>query len=222
MLNSIFKYCLILKIGWCFIMDIKKLEHYKDKLLNEKRKVQSTISLMKKNETIDSNAEISSELSFYDNHPADLGEELSDIAKGKALEGNELSIISKIDDALRELKEGSYGICKDCNAIIPEARLDFIPYANFCVSCQNTRNNMGKASIKEKPIEDTVLSRPFGYGFNDNKGDSEFDAEDSYQAVARYNNIEGTPNYYEDEDESGYVDPMDQISNEQYKNQLPD
>ena len=203
-------------------MDRKNLEHFKDKLLKEKEKVQNTISLMKKNQTIDSNEEIASELSFYDNHPSDLGEELSDIEKGRALKGNELSIISKIDDALAQVEKGDYGICKDCGTGIPEARLEFIPYACFCVNCQNKRNNMGRSSSSDRPVEESVLGIPFGFGFNDYKDDSQFDAEDSYQGVARFNNIRNTPDYFEDEDPDGYVDPMDRISNEQYKNQLPD
>lgn len=203
-------------------MDRKNLEHYKNKLLKEKEKVQNTISLMKKNQTIDSNAEIASELSFYDNHPSDLGEELSDIEKGRALKGNELSIISKIDEALIQVEKGSYGICKGCGVEIPEARLEFIPYASFCVNCQNNRNNKEQISSSDRPVEESVLGNPFGYGFNDFKDDSGFDAEDSYQAVARFNNVRNTSDYYEDEDVDGYVDPMDKISNEQYKNQLPD
>ena len=203
-------------------MDRKNLEHYKNKLLNEKEKVQDTISLMKKNETIDSNAEMSSELSFYDNHPSDLGEEISDIEKGRALKVNEFSIINKIDEALIEIEKGSYGVCKDCGVKIPEARLEFIPYAKFCVNCQNTRNNKEQFLSDDRSTEESVLGNPFGYGFNDFKGDSGFDAEDSYQAVARFNNIQNTPDYYEDEDEDGYVDPIDKISNEQYKDQLPD
>ena len=203
-------------------MDKKNLEHYKEKLLREKQKVQNTISLMKKNQTIDSNAEMASELSFYDNHPSDLGEELSDIEKGRALKGNELSIISKIDEALIEVEKGSYGTCKDCGIKIPEARLEFIPYASLCVNCQNSRNNLKQSSSKDRPVEESVLGKPFGFGFNDFKDDVQFDAEDSYQAVARFNNIRNTPDYYEDEDSDGYVDPMDKISNEQYKNQLPD
>jgi len=203
-------------------MDRKNLEHFKDKLLKEKEKVQNTICLMKKNETIDSNEEISSELSFYDNHPSDLGEELADIEKGKALESNEISIIGKIDEALIQIENGHYGVCKDCGTEIPEARLEFIPYAGYCVNCQNKRNNMGRSSSSDRPVEESVLVVPFGYGFNDYKDDSQFDSEDSYQGVARFNNLRNTLDYFEDEDPDGYVDQMDKISNEQYKNQLPD
>lgn len=203
-------------------MDRKNLEHYKDKLLKEKEKLQNTISLMKKNQTIDSNAEIASELSFYDNHPGDLGEELSDIEKGRALKGNELSIISKIDEALIGIEKGSYGVCKDCGEEIPEARLEFIPYASSCVNCQNSKNNNQEMSRNERSVEESVLGEPFGYGFNDFKGDSQFDAEDSYQAVARFNNVRNTVDYFDDDDDADYVDPMERISNEQYKNQLPD
>jgi YteA family regulatory protein len=206
-----------------FFMDRKSLEHYKGKLLKEKERVEDTLSLMKKNETIDSSAEISSELSLYDNHPSDIGEEMSDLAKGRALKSNEISIISKINDALVQIEEGSYGVCKDCGTDIPEARLEFIPYASLCVNCQNDRNNKEKALGGERPTEESVLGNPFGYGFNDFKSDNQFDAEDSYQAVARFDNIRNTPDYFDDDDQDlDYADPMDKISNEQYKNQLPD
>jgi len=65
------------------------------------------------------------------------------------------------------------------------------------------------------------LGLPFRYGFNDNTSLVGFDAEDSYQEVARFNAMDNV--YDQDyDDDNYYVDHMDLISNEQYKNQLPD
>jgi YteA family regulatory protein len=202
-------------------MDKENLDYFKARLLKEKQRIQDTLHLMEKNETINSNAEFASELSFYDNHPADLGEEIADIEKGRALKGNEMSIINKIEEALNSIEKGNYGVCKVCGIKIPHDRLEFIPYAVYCVNCQNKMNDSKPIPKNDRPIEETVLGKPFGYGFNDYKDDIEFDAEDSYQAVARFNNVRYTPDYYDDDDE-GYIDPIEKISNQQYKNQLPD
>jgi GDP-D-mannose dehydratase len=47
------------------------------------------------------------------------------------------------------------------------------------------------------------------------------DAEDTYQAVQRFNKLEDIALDYDD-DGGGYVEPIEKISNQQYKNQLPD
>ena len=41
-----------------------------------------------------------------------------------------------IDEALRSLEEGTYGVCADCGAEIPEARLKALPFATRCRGCQ--------------------------------------------------------------------------------------
>jgi RNA polymerase-binding transcription factor DksA len=45
------------------------------------------------------------------------------------------SRIAEVDDALRRLDEGSYGICEHCGAPIPAARLAVRPFARRCVPC---------------------------------------------------------------------------------------
>ena len=38
-----------------------------------------------------------------------------------------------IDDALRRLDDGTYGICEECGKPIDEARLEAVPWARYCV-----------------------------------------------------------------------------------------
>ena len=42
----------------------------------------------------------------------------------------------QLDQALRKLDEGTYGVCEDCGGHINEARLKVLPFAQRCVACQ--------------------------------------------------------------------------------------
>lgn len=50
--------------------------------------------------------------------------------------------LEKIEQALRRIEDGGYGICQDCEEWIPPARLAVMPYALRCVACQeNTKRS---------------------------------------------------------------------------------
>jgi YteA family regulatory protein len=161
---------------------------------------------------------------MYDNHPSDTATELFDQERGRALKEHELTIMSKINDCLENIENGSYGNCKMCGREIPEERLEFIPYAEFCVTCQDKTNQMRPRDKNNRPIEESVTGEPFGYGFKDfdeQNYEVGYDAEDSYQDVQRNEWRENNDYDFLDEDQD-YVEPIELISNEQYKNQLPD
>jgi DnaK suppressor protein len=42
-----------------------------------------------------------------------------------------------VDEALRKLTSNEFGICEQCEKPIPEARLDLVPFAQYCVMCLN-------------------------------------------------------------------------------------
>jgi len=44
--------------------------------------------------------------------------------------------IANIDKALRQVADGSYGICEGCRKNIPMKRLEAIPHASFCIDCK--------------------------------------------------------------------------------------
>jgi DnaK suppressor protein len=44
-----------------------------------------------------------------------------------------------ITEALDRVREGVYGICRDCGGRIPRRRLDAVPTATLCVACQQRR-----------------------------------------------------------------------------------
>jgi DnaK suppressor protein len=54
------------------------------------------------------------------------------------IERNALKL-NKIDEALKRIKDNTYGLCEDCGEDIPEKRLLFNPYVSTCVDCAEDR-----------------------------------------------------------------------------------
>lgn len=201
-------------------MESRKMQHFKEKLVKERERAVNLITQLQENEVVNTNIEATRELSFYDNHPSDLASELFEIEKGLALKANETSIIRKIDNALSSIEKHTYGNCKNCGKEIIEERLEFIPYAENCVSCQKSIDSKMPAGQNNRPVEEDVIGIPFRYINRERVG---FDAEDTYQVLEGFNRTEDTIGYYDDDDDdNGYVEPIEKISNEQYRNQLPD
>jgi DnaK suppressor protein len=52
------------------------------------------------------------------------------------LKQTDAKILQAIEEALRRIEEGTYGVCKDCGDPIAEARLRAIPWTRSCISCK--------------------------------------------------------------------------------------
>jgi len=51
--------------------------------------------------------------------------------------------LASIENALEQIRQGSYGHCEACNASIPLARLQALPYATLCIDCQRKVEELG-------------------------------------------------------------------------------
>ncbi len=51
-------------------------------------------------------------------------------------------LMYNIDEAVRKIEEGTYGICEDCGEEISEKRLLVLPAATLCVDCQENREQV--------------------------------------------------------------------------------
>ena len=45
-------------------------------------------------------------------------------------------LLREIADALHRIEIGSYGVCMECEEEISQKRLDAVPWAKYCVTCQ--------------------------------------------------------------------------------------
>ena len=51
--------------------------------------------------------------------------------------------LARIENALRRMREGQYGVCESCGCNIPMTRLNALPYATLCIKCQREAEREG-------------------------------------------------------------------------------
>lgn len=49
----------------------------------------------------------------------------------------DISLLRQIKEALIRIEEQTYGICGDCGITISTKRMDAVPWASYCVLCQD-------------------------------------------------------------------------------------
>ena len=116
-------------------MDKKQLELYSKLLL----KLQETIvhdiknmSAVESSSAKDSSVDVSS----HALHMADVVTHMYDREFNLGLASNDRELLSRIQTALKRIKDRTYGVCTGCKKPIAVARLKAIPYAEYCLKCQ--------------------------------------------------------------------------------------
>ena len=71
------------------------------------------------------------------NHMAEGATSTFDHERNLALISNLSRTLESVDAALKRLGSGTYGHCETCGNPIDRARLEALPYASRCVSCQS-------------------------------------------------------------------------------------
>jgi len=109
-------------------MDKKEKELIRRKLLTKKETITSKLS-----QTVAESKEMET----------DIAQDLADKAESSytkefllSLSDTERNLLLHIDEALRSLEKGSYGICQSCGQAISKKRLDALPWSIYCLDCQ--------------------------------------------------------------------------------------
>jgi DnaK suppressor protein len=116
-----------------------------------------------------------SEASAFGMHQADAGSDAYDRDFALSLLSQEQDALYEIEEALKRVDAGTYGICEMSGKPIPHARLEAIPFARFTVECQTQIEKQKKALRVRQPV--TSL-----FGLTDEEGgegDEEEPATDS-------------------------------------------
>lgn len=159
-------------------MDYSKI---KTQLLDRKKTIEERINHAFKDEQENSLSFSTGELSQYDNHPADTATDLYEREKDFALFEQLEREHEEIEHALAKFENGTFGICEVTKEIIPYERLEASPAARTIV---NVVNN---GITDQRPAEEDVLGGFDRFNFDHDDRETEFDAEDAYQSVARFN-----------------------------------
>jgi RNA polymerase-binding transcription factor DksA len=121
-------------------------------------------------DTLRSRAE-GSEASAFGMHQADAGSDAYDRDFALSLLSQEQDALYEIDQALKRIELGSYGVCEMSGKPIPHARLEAIPFARFTVECQSQLEKQSKQSR----VRQSVTSL---FGLTEDEG-GEGEAEES-------------------------------------------
>jgi len=113
-------------------------------------------------DTLRSRAE-GSEASAFGMHQADAGSDAYDRDFALSLLSQEQDALYEIDQALKRIELGTYGVCEMSGKPISHARLEAIPFARFTVECQSQLEKQNKASR----VRQSVTSL---FGLTDDEG----------------------------------------------------
>ena len=113
----------------------KDLKHFEERLLEERRKLLGQLGYLEKTMT-KTQRDSAGDLSAYSFHMADMGTDAMEREKAFLFASAEGRLLYNVDQALRRLYRNEYGACQNCGKDIGKPRLDAIPHASLCVSCQ--------------------------------------------------------------------------------------
>lgn len=119
-------------------VDLKK---YEQLLLARRKEILENIEDLRE-DSASTIKESTGELSHYTYHMADLGTDAQEREKKFMLAHKSGRLIYHIDEALRRIKEGSYGKCHMCGKEIGKARLQAVPHARFCIECKSKEEQL--------------------------------------------------------------------------------
>lgn len=107
------------------------LEKQKKLMLKERERIEEKIKKLKK-------------YPEYGTDEEDNLQELTDYESNLSLDDQLEFLLKKINKALKAIEDGTYGQCSKCKTSIEHGRLEIMPYAELCVSCNGTAKRKRK------------------------------------------------------------------------------
>lgn len=86
-------------------------------------------------------------------NPVEDGTDAYDRQFGLSLASSEQEAVAQMNDALRRLADGTYGVCEQCQGGIEKARIEALPFVRTCIRCQS---DMEKNNSKYRPSAGTL------------------------------------------------------------------
>ena len=63
----------------------------------------------------------------------------------------DMKLLREIGDALQRIEHGTYGVCLECEEPISVKRLEAVPWARYCVACQES---IAARAALGQPVDD--------------------------------------------------------------------
>lgn len=123
----------------------KDLKEFEQRLLTERGKIMKEMGHLENTVLKQNQRDSSGDLSGYAFHMADAGTDAYEREKAFLFASAEGRALLEVDEALRRVYRGEYGMCESCGNPIAKARLEAMPYARLCVSCKEKEEKAAKS-----------------------------------------------------------------------------
>jgi len=117
----------------------KELKDFKKIVLKKKEEMLDDLKHISDDTLKKSQKEASGDISGYTYHMADVATDNYDREFSLGLASNDRKSLYELEDALKRIEEGSFGICDVCKNPIAKIRLKAVPSARLCIKCQEKR-----------------------------------------------------------------------------------
>jgi RNA polymerase-binding protein DksA len=117
----------------------KDLKEFKKIVQKEKEQILDDLKHIADDTLRKSQKEALGDISGYTYHMADVATDNYDREFSLGLASDERKSLYELDDALKRIEDGSFGICNDCKGTITKVRLKAVPSARLCIKCQQKR-----------------------------------------------------------------------------------
>lgn len=119
--------------------DKKDLAGFKKIIISKKEEILDDIKHISDDTLKKSQKEASGDISGYTYHMADVATDSYDREFSLGIASNDRELLYELDDALKRIEDGAFGICEECKVVIGKNRLKAVPQARFCIKCQQKR-----------------------------------------------------------------------------------
>ena len=117
----------------------KELTEFKKIILKRKEEIVEDIKQISEDTLKKSQKESSGDISGYTYHMADVATDNYDREFSLGLASSDRDFIYELEDALKRIEDGTFGVCECCKALIAKNRLKAVPHAKLCVKCQEKK-----------------------------------------------------------------------------------
>ena len=123
----------------------KELAHFKNIILEKRKEIHEELQILRETMMDVTTGEYATENSTYSMH-MEQGTDAMEREKTFMFASREGKFLNYLEDALRRIEKGTYGLCIECIdeplhlcktcPLIPKERLEAVPHAQMCVECK--------------------------------------------------------------------------------------
>lgn len=124
-----------------------ELNEYRRLLLARRKELADEMIGLMKEQVSSTPKDTSGDLSSHAYHMADQGTDAMEREMAFMFASKSGRLVYHIDEALRRIENGSFGMCQQCHKPISTSRLKAVPHARLCIKCKESeegRRSAGK------------------------------------------------------------------------------